>query len=239
MAEEKKIDPFKPAQPQIPGVPPAAPKTKPAAPAPRPQASFSEPPAAPKPIPWPAVAAVVAVLTVGGLLYWAHTPSAKSDKVSSDAAEASQPGVEEPRKPAEKLLVGPGPIATTDELAKPWSARRFLFRGPTSTELIPAVVVHLPGGEYWGLSLREPFGSCDLEYVTDLQKLKTVYGYSAEHPMVGNTCSHTVYDLARYGGGAPNGGLVRGEIVAGAGVRPPLAIEIRVEGKQVRAVRME
>jgi hypothetical protein len=239
MADEKKFDPFKPAQPQIPGVPQAAAKDKAAAPKPAPPAIIPEPPAAPKPIPWRAVAAVVGVLTVGGLLYWAHTPSSKSQTASSETAEASQPAAEEPRKPAEKPLTGPGPIATTDELAKPWSAKRFLFRGPASTEAIPALVVRLPGGDYWGLSLREPFGTCDLEYVTDLQKLKTDYNFSATHPVVGNTCSHAVYDLTRYGGGAPNGGLVRGDIVAGAGVRPPLAIEIRVEGKQVRAVRME
>jgi len=135
--------------------------------------------------------------------------------------------------------MGPGTIATTDQFAKPWSAKRFLFRGPASTEEIPALVVRLPNGDFWGLSLREPFGTCELEYVTDLEKLKSEYNYSSDHPMVANPCSHAVYDLARYGGGAPNGGLVRGDIVSGAGVRPPLAIEIVVEGKQVRAVRME
>jgi hypothetical protein len=76
-----------------------------------------------------------------------------------------------------------------------------------------------------------------LEYVTDLQKLDTEYHYRASHPMVGDPCNRTVFDLTRYGN-AP-GGLVRGEIAQGAGVRPPVAIEIRKRGKEILAERME
>ncbi len=57
--------------------------------------------------------------------------------------------------------------------------------------------------------------------------------------MVVDPCTHAVYDLMRYGGGAPDGGLVRGDIVQGAGVRPPLAIEVRTDGKDIIAVRSE
>lgn len=85
----------------------------------------------------------------------------------------------------------------------------------------------------------EPFGSCELEFITDLNKLKTDYGYRADHPMVGDPCNHTVYDLLRYGGGASNDMLVRGVIVQGNGIRPPMAIEIRAEGKNVVAAREE
>jgi hypothetical protein len=56
--------------------------------------------------------------------------------------------------------------------------------------------------------------------------------------MVVNSCSHTVYDLLRYGGPS-DGGLVRGEVVQGTAIRPPMAIEVRVAGKQLVAVRME
>jgi hypothetical protein len=101
------------------------------------------------------------------------------------------------------------------------------------------MVVRLPGGQYWGFSLREPFGDCELEYVTDLKKLQTDYRFEANHPMVANPCSRTVYDLMRYGNGATNGGVVRGDIVQGSGVRPPIAIEIRTSGKDVIAVRSE
>ena len=78
--------------------------------------------------------------------------------------------------------------------------------------------------------MREPFGECQLQYITDLGQLAADYGFRAEHPMVVNPCTHAVYDLMRYGGGAPNGGLVRGDIVEGAGVRPPMAIEMSLLG---------
>ena len=121
----------------------------------------------------------------------------------------------------------------------PWSAKRFLFRDPLSAESLPALVVRLPGGDYWGFSLREPFGTCELEFVTDLQKLQSEYNFRASHPMVGDPCNHTVYDLTKYGGGSSNDDLVRGLIVQGTGIRPPMAIEIRVEGKDILAARME
>ncbi|MGH9617900.1 MAG: hypothetical protein ACRD28_14265 [Acidobacteriaceae bacterium] len=158
-------------------------------------------------------------------------PSESSASVSAPAANSATP--------AENLPVGPGIIASTKDLAKPWASKRFLFRSDLSSEDVPALVVHLPNGQYWGLSMIEPFGSCKLEYITDLSVLRTEYDFRANHPMVGDPCTHTVYDLLQYDGGTPDGGLVRGAIVHGAGVRPPLAIEINVDGKQLRAVRME
>jgi hypothetical protein len=56
---------------------------------------------------------------------------------------------------------------------------------------------------------------------------------------VGDPCNHTVYDLLRYGGGATSDDLVRGVIVQGNGIRPPMAIEIKVQGKNVVAGRSE
>jgi len=100
------------------------------------------------------------------------------------------------------------------------------------------MIVHLPDGSYWAFSLREPFGTCDLDYVNDLEKLRTDYNFRASHPMVVDTCNRTVYDLLRYGGSS-DGGLVRGDVVEGSGIRPPIAIEVRVEGKQLIAVRTE
>ena len=100
------------------------------------------------------------------------------------------------------------------------------------------MIVHLPDGSYWAFSLREPFGTCELDYVTDLEKLRSDYNVRASHPMVVNSCNRTIYDLLRYGGSS-DGGLVRGDGVEGAGIRPPIAIEVRVEGKHLIAVRME
>jgi hypothetical protein len=142
-------------------------------------------------------------------------------------------------KPAGSLPVGPGSVATTEELAKTWSAKRFLYRNSLRGQTEPAMVVRLPRGELWGFSLLEPFGNCELEFVTDLDKLRTEYRYRADHPMVVDPCNRTVYDLLRYGGGAANDELVRGVIVQGTGIRPPMAIEIRVDGKDIVAVREE
>jgi hypothetical protein len=135
------------------------------------------------------------------------------------------------------LPVAPGEIATTSELAKDWSAKKFIFRDSLTSREMPAMVVHLPGGVYWGFSLIEPYGSCEMEFVTDMQKLHTEYGFQGSHPMVADPCNRAVFDLMRYGSGPA--GLVRGEIAHGAAVRPPRAIEIQVRGKQVIAQKIE
>lgn len=187
---------------------------------------------------WWIVAGAVAALIVGVWL-WFEVAASTSPSTLSGASAASHTAVHENQKTSRPLPLAPGIVATTKELAKPWSSKRFLFRSPLSADPVPGMVVHLPSGQYWGFSLVEPFGTCKLEYVTDLHVLRTEYAYRADHPMVGDPCTHAVYDLLQYGEGATDGGLVRGAIVHGAGVRPPMAIEIKVKGKQVRAVRTE
>lgn len=140
-------------------------------------------------------------------------------------------------KAAKLPPLGPGEIATPAELAKPWSSKRFRFRNATTGEVVPALAVRLPGGELWGISLREPFGNCELDYVTDLSVLESQYHFRAVHPMVVNPCSGSVYDLADYTAG-PHG-LVRGRVVRGSAVRGPLAIEVVARGKGIVALRME
>jgi hypothetical protein len=244
MPVDKKVDLFKPQAPAIPGVPAVAEKIDKPAQRQSSQmrvASPAQPQAAPdsraKII---GVAVGIGVVLLAGIILLSgHHPTARANLPSSPAATVPTPSATTESKPAEKLMVGPGVVATTAELAKPWSEREFLFRGPFSAEPVPAMVVRLPGGALWGFSLREPFGQCELKYITDVQELADDYGYNATHPMVVNPCTHAVYDLMRYGGGAPDGGLVRGDIVQGAGVRPPLAIEIRTDGKEIIAVRSE
>ncbi len=239
MPEQKRIDPFKPMQPSIPGVASAPKAAEPTAPELPLEPSSGPPPTAAAPMIGVAVVVVAVVVIVGGLFYWSRSLSSRPQPTSPGAAATPVPTAAETPKPKESLPVGPGRIGTTDELTKAWSAKRFLYNNPLTSQIDPAMVVRLPGGAYWGFSLREPFGTCELEYITDLEKLRTVYNYRADHPMVGNTCDHTVYDLLRYGGGAPDGGLVRGEIVQGGGVRPPMAIEIRTDGKYLVADRAE
>jgi hypothetical protein len=246
MPVDKKVDFFKPQAPTIPGVPVASEKTEKAALEPPGQMRASSAVKAPAARETRAkligVGAGIGIVLLAGvaLLSSSHNPPAKANLgPSPEAAAPAAPAAAPKAEPVEELMIGPGPVATTAELAKPWSEKEFLFRGPFSAEPVPAMVVRLPGGDLWGFSLREPFGECELQYVTDLKTLETDYGFRANHPMVVNPCTHAVYDLMRYGGGAPDGGLVRGDIVQGAGVRPPMAIEMRTSGKDIVAVRSE
>ncbi len=244
MPDEKRIDPFKPQQPSIPGV---VARTEGAKPEPA-EDSPENAAAVPSEVPVShaaqpkiiliVLAAAVVVFLVGGLIVWGKISSNKPMPVSADASvptEAAAP----PVQTQSSEPVGPGVIGSVSELAKPWASKRFQYRSFVSGQPQPAMVVHLPHGEYWGFSLVEPFGNCQLELVTDMEKLRADYGYRADHPMVGNPCNHTVYDLLRYGGGASSDDLVRGVIVQGSGIRPPMAIEIKVQGNNVVAGRSE
>lgn len=238
MADAKKFDPFKPVQPSIPGVPAVAP---PKAEKPVETREADGPPAGVRksipPAIWIALGLAI-VVVLGGIWIWGSASNSKSQAASDHPAVTSAPAADTGAR-SEKLPVGPGIIGTTTEIEKPWASARFLFRSDLSPRPVPALVVHLPDGKYWGISMIEPFGSCQLEYITDLDVLQSEYNFRANHPMVGDPCTHAVYDLLQYDAGAPDGGLVRGAIVHGAGVRPPLAIEIEVEGKNLRAERME
>ena len=233
--ENKPYDPFKPAQPTIPGVPT---ETGPGGKA---TGGFSlaflklrlsqmqMPPA------WLTIAIVAAIVAGIGIAWWSRDPAVVEPGPAP--IQASAPLAAEPAAPAEQLPTAPGEIATTDELAREWSSKRFVYRTSTG-EQTPAIVVRVPGGNFWAILLREPFGTCELEYVTDLPRLEKQYHYRADHPMVGDPCHHTVFDLTRYGTNSA-GGLVRGQVVHGAAIRPPIAIEIRTNGRQVIADRME
>ena len=234
MPDYKKPDPFRPSQPEIPGV--ATVLVEEQAPAP-PPVEAPEPTPRRKSANWIVVAACSAVV-VGAILGW-WTLSSSSRNSGSETATSPPVAEAAPSasQPAANLPVGPGEVATTEELSKAWSAKRFRFHNPLTDETLPAMVVRLPGGTYWGLSLREPYGTCEMEFVTDLQKLQTFYSFNAVHPMVADPCDHSVFDLTHYGS-AP-GGLVRGEIALGPAIRPPVAIEITTRGNKVIAARIE
>lgn len=212
--------PFAVAQPEIPGVP----RTKTAAAAQR-QKLYALTTGG---------ASLVILLVVA--IWWARasTRAARSDPIA-DAPVSTAPVVQ-PVTLTPKLPVAPGQIATTDQLSRPWSAQTFTYRN-TPGDSFPAMVVRLPGNAYWAFSLRSPYGTCDLEFVIDTEELRSKYHFPAAHPMVVDPCAHTLYDLTRYGSG-PNG-LVRGAIVGGTGIRPPLAIEVQINGRQVIASRLE
>jgi hypothetical protein len=238
MPDKKKPDPFKPQQPSIPGVSPST-ETRAHETAETPQRGEPSQPSSPKTLAWVIAAVVVAVIIVGVALFKMRSSSAKTEQPVADASVVVPPIDRTAANPAETPPTAPGPVATTEEMAKLWSAKRFMFRDPVTNQPVPAMVVRLPRGDYWGFSLRAPFGTCELEYVTDLEMLQKKYQFRAEHPMVIDPCNQTIYDLLRYGSGASNDSLVRGEMAQGPGIRPPIAIEIRTQGEQVIAERME
>jgi len=136
-------------------------------------------------------------------------------------------------------------IASVEEMVTPWASKNFVYKHRVSGENVPAILVRLPTGSagsptsYWAFSLNAPFGNCRLEYVTDVKKLRTDYDFrAAKHPMVGNPCSRTVYDPLKMMN-IPGSVWVRGAIVQGSDLRPPLGIEVEIHDKQILAARME
>jgi hypothetical protein len=184
---------------------------------------------------------IAAALVIGiAILWWIKsTPGrAVESPIPGDAtAESSVPPPFVPT-PAASVNGGPTVAATVEELSKPWAAKRFTFVNPLTSESVAAIVIRLPGGGLWAISLQEPYGRCELEFVTDLGRLAKDFGYRAGHPMVVNACNNTVYDPLKVG---PLGGnvWVRGEIVQGAGLRPPISIEVQVKGQSIIADRIE
>jgi hypothetical protein len=226
MAEQNSTqDRFKVVEPQIPGVPVAR----------KSGSSSSNIKSLPVAV-WLTIA-IGAVLMLGASFFWWF--SLASRRAEPASAEIAPPAASPVAAvaPVEKLPQGPGEIGSTADFPSPWSFKQFDMLNPVTKQHMPAAVVRLPGGSYWGFSLIEPFGQCRLEYVTDIKRLATYYGFQASHPMVGDPCNRSVFDLTKYGPGID--GLVRGEIVQGSGLRPPLAIEVRVEGSKIVAVRME
>jgi hypothetical protein len=217
---------FKVVDPQIPGVPVAK----------KARAGATNATSLPVAV-WLTIA-IGTVLMVGASFFWWFSLAAKkADRVAAEIGPAAATPVAAPIAPVEKVALGPGEIGATSEFAGPWSSKQFVMQDPVTKLRVPATVVKLPGGGYWGFSMIEPFGQCHLEYVTDLKRLESYYGFRASHPMVGDPCSRSVFDLTKYGPGID--GLVRGEMVQGSGLRPPMAIEVKVEGSKIVAIRME
>jgi len=136
-------------------------------------------------------------------------------------------------------------IATVSEVAKPWSSKEFFFRNRLTGESVPALLIRLPNGAatepkgYWAFALVSAYGNCHLEFVTDMEKLKGDYGFrNARHPMVGNPCSRTLFDPTRMTN-LPGNIWVQGYIAQGSDLRPPLGIELKIQGQNILAVSME
>ena len=189
---------------------------------------------------------VAAVALGAGMVWWMHRAPLSRATVSGTTTDRQPLSSPDAAAAAGRTTSSDAEvaIATVQELEKAWSAKEFIFRKPITREKVRAIVVRLPNGRpdretsYWAFALEAPFEHCELEYVSDLGKLASQYGFRASHPMVGNPCSSTVYDPLRLGT-IRNGAWARGEAVQGAALRPPLAIEIRTEGDRLLATRME
>jgi hypothetical protein len=179
------------------------------------------------------VVAVAVALAGGGTWSVLHRRPVTSAPTVADLPAA-------PVVPAPAAASGgdPAAIASLDELGAPWSSKQFTFIDPATHVTSDAIVVNLPGNKYWAFSLTAPYSTCALQYVTDLGALASRYRFRATHPMVVNSCDGTIYDLLR-AGPSPEGALVRGEIVSGSGIRPPLAIEVHARGRYLYSGRME
>jgi hypothetical protein len=162
-----------------------------------------------------------------------------ADVLQDDTAAMPLPASSE----AKHERTGPGQIARLDELSKPWSSVEFTFVRPDTHEEVPAIIVRLPGtadrsSSYWAFSLVEPYGKCQLVYVPGPQQLASQFGYTAHHPMVADPCNGAVFDPLGMGA-RPDGAWVRGAIVQGGAVRPPISIELSIRGENLYADRIE
>jgi len=226
---ENKFDPFRPEMPQIPGV---GPGTR------QPGRGLSGLDTQ-RLMQIGGIAA--AVLLIGAVIFWWVKSNSRgaSNSSSPDADTAVQAGPTPPLPSSiPQVQEGPTVAGTVDELSTPWAAKKFTFANALTHENIHAMVIRLPGGEFWAFSLQGPFGRCELELVTDLGKLASQYRFKGSHPMVVNPCDSTVYDPLKVGSIGGNT-WVRGEIVQGSGLRPPISIDVKVLGRLVVADSIE
>jgi serine/threonine protein kinase len=174
-----------------------------------------------------------------------HRPDSDAVPPRPDSASSSPPesaDLDSANKPLYASQLHPE-VATVGELARPWSSKKFFFRSLTLSKYVPALIIRLPGPaaqskSYWAFSLEAPFDQCQFEYIDDVAKLSSDYGFEAAHPMVVNPCSRTIFDplqLKEISGNI----FVRGAIVLGHDPRPPYGIEVSVTGNQIHALAME
>ena len=203
-----------------------------------------------KSAPNPMLPMIIGLVAIGIILLFAVRWLSRTKPVESTHAEQA-PQLEIPPPPPDPASLLPHAtetdpvIANVADLSKPWTSADFFVRNRLTGENIPATIVRLPSGSptlptsYWAFSRKAPYGSCQLEYIADLNRLRQEYGFArANHPLVGNPCSRTLYDPLKTSN-LPGDIWMRGAIVQGSDIRPPLGVEIRVQAKQILAIRSE
>jgi len=212
-----------PSMPRIPGV--------------------GEAPKAPRFDPKPLIgAALVLGVCVAVLSVWFWRQHHGKPEAAVPAQAALEPTIQSPPPIDKSVNTDSDAIGTLDELSKPWAYKRFGFVDPKTHETVPAMVIHIPssGGHelLWAFSMNTPFSQCELQYVTDVAALSQRYAYPVAHPMLVSDCDGTLYDPLKMAT-LPDGSWVRGEIVRGGGIRPPIAIQVHIRGRVLVADRIE
>jgi hypothetical protein len=226
---QKQFNRFQPEMPRIPGVSDGS------------QPVRQEPVDSERSRLTPILAIVAVVLSIVVAIFWwsrikSHSSSnASVDPESTDQTAAAAPS---PSLPSAVIRDGPSVAGTVEQLAKPWSARKFNFVKPITHENIDAIVVRLPNGELWAFSLQAPYGNCTLQYLTDLSAIEATYRFRATHPMVVNPCDSTVFDPLKVGT-IDGSTWARGQVVQGSSLRPPFAIDVKVHGHSIMAEGIE
>lgn len=266
--EKPKFDPFHPAEPRLPGVPERKPPKPAATPPPQTEgganAKAADATAAASPA-WmqklppqlrtlpPAVlyggaGAVVLVIVVVLWMALGSGDAPATESVATPAPAGSAPAASapaaagQPAEPPPEVVRLPAPVALTRDMARPWTAKKFIIQ--QSTGRVPAMVVRIPVGSagsasgYWAFLATVPFGRCELELITDLKKLADEYNYRSNTPLVVDPCTQTLFHPLQMGTIGP-GTYTRGEVIRGTALRPPVAIDIRIERGAVVAVRTE
>jgi hypothetical protein len=198
----------------------------------------------------PLLPLIIGIVVFGIVLLFVVRWFAHSRPVQQAKPVEAAPQIEVPSAPPDPKALLPHAdrfnpvIANVSELSKPWSSIDFFIRNDDGQN-IPATIVRLPTGSpaaasgYWAFSRTAPYGPCDLEYIRDLDALRTGYDFrSASHPLVGNPCSHTLYDPLKMFS-LPGNTWIRGAIVQGSDIRPPLGVEVEVRGAKILAIRTE
>jgi hypothetical protein len=191
-----------------------------------------------------AAIAVGALLILGSAGAWLTMRTTHPETVAAVPVLQPSPAPEDLPAPVKQRVASSNLIGTVDDLTTPWSAKKFTYTRSLNGAQVPAIAIRMPGGNghtvssFWVILLKTPFGECTLEYVTDVKQIASRFGFSATHPMIADACSNTLYDPAKMGT-LPNGSWARGEIVQGSGFRPPMQIEIHLDGDKIIAGRAE
>jgi hypothetical protein len=188
---------------------------------------------------------VLGVVLLVAVRWFAHARHAEPARVDSAPQIEVPSALPDPNSLLPHASEANPIIAEVADLAKPWSSADFFIRNFITGENIPATIVRLPSGSssaptgYWAFSRKAPYGDCQLEFIRDLDKLQKDYDFRrASHPLVGNPCTHTLYDPLKTAN-LPGNIWIRGAIVQGSDIRPPLGVEIKIQGKQILALRTE